>query len=171
MGHFSTKTVLALSLILQASIVTTAVVSMQGCVKMKAPPNGGGELPPAPTAQYNLQKGLAALADINKSATQLIIALNKQGSITDDLTREYLKYFALVAQSAKSGTIIMQSNKSNKEKAAAINALMIQLPLPDPMKKFTAAGMTGELVIAAITAITSSQTIIQMILSNAGGLQ
>lgn len=165
MGHRSLRAAVLACLLISASILT---VTSTGCASRTTQ---GPGTPAAPSPQYTIQQGLSIMADANKAATQAVIALNSQGVIPTDITREILKYNALVAQSAKSGTTIMQSNKSAAEKATVLRALMAQLPLPEQIKTWSASSTGNEVLAGAIAAITSVQTTIALVLANTGGLR
>lgn len=156
----------AVALLCCLVLVSTFTLTTTSCAARQGTTPG---TPQTPT--YNIQQGLQILADANLAATKVVIELEKQGIIKTDLTREILKYNALVAQSAKSGTTILQSNKSNTEKAAAIRALMAQLPLPASVKSFIDAAGGGELAAGVIGALSSVQSTIALITANLGGLR
>ncbi len=118
-------------------------------------------------AIYQTNRTVAVLAETNKGVAASVIKLSELKLLQPDLTNEVLNYNRSVALAVKSSVAILQSGKSWSEIAPEVLKLLQNLPLPQKTAEFLKAPTTDQGVLALISAISSTQLLVQQAITEA----
>jgi hypothetical protein len=134
----------------RSKLIAVAVLLLvaAGCVKNPA-------IPKDQQAILNVNKAVASLADLNKSATQTVIALNAAKLISDADTSEVLKYTLFIAQSVNFCENTLQSTAAWPDKAAGVLVQMRTLALPPTVARYINNPNAPPLVLAFSAVVNS----------------
>jgi hypothetical protein len=111
-------------------------------------------------ASYQVNRTIAALAEINKGVAQSTIKLNQLKLIQPDLTNEILTYNRRVAVAVKDSEAVLQAGGDWAVVAPKVLRLLQELPLPQKVVGFLNAPATDQGVLALISSISTVQILI-----------
>lgn len=139
--------VLSLSIVLAVSVSCGARIPV---IQTPATP-----ISQAQQLQLSTVKSLATLAELNKAATATAINLNRSKILTDEQTRQILSYNAIVSSAVRTAFSVMDNTKDDRQKSAAVLALLKQLQLPSNVQSILDTP-GSDMAMASLISITKS---------------
>ena len=125
--------------------------------------NGTSNLTPAQQTQVNLYASVDVITTANKGVAQGIVALNKQGTVGDEITRSVLGWSKKVNDSARTSLAVLDSAQTPAAKAQAVLDLLKVLDLPAPVAAFVNSNPSVAAVVDVVKLIVQiQQTVAQV---------
>lgn len=111
-------------------------------------------------ATYQVNRSIAALAQVNKGVASSAVKLHELKLIRAELTNEILNYNRDVAGAVKSSSAILQSGKSWAVAAPEVLSLLQGIPFPQKVSAFLREAGTDPAVLALVSLINTTQILI-----------
>jgi hypothetical protein len=129
------------------------VASTPACIK-------NSNLTAPQLATYQVNRTIAALAEVNKGVASSAIKLNELKLIQPDLTNEILNYTRDIAGAVKSSSVILQSGKNWAVAAPEVLALLQGIPFPGKVSAFLRDPGADQGILALVSIIHTTQILI-----------
>ena len=129
------------------------VASTPACIK-------NSQLTAPQLATYQVNRTIAALAEVNKGIASSAIKLNELKLIQTDLTNEILNYNRDIASAVKSSSVILQSGKAWAVAAPEVLALLQGIPFPQKVSAFLRDPAADQGILAVVSFLNTTQILI-----------